>query len=111
MKRNIILLIVLTILIPRMVIGQATMANQPDDSSMGLPVLLVFCLLILVVLTLWLFKSSSRLAEVVEDRETNGEVWLKSHLKDLDNHQLDILIKRQPIMRTPSLNDEKPNKQ
>lgn len=109
MKRNRILLIALPVLIPGQVIAQAAIAHQPEESSMSLTILIVLCLLILVLLTLWLFKNSSRLEETVESSETNGKVWLNSHLKDLDKHQLDILIKRHQLMSNPSLNDEKPN--
>lgn len=109
MRRNIILLFTLPLLIPGQVMGQPVAAGQMDDSSTGLIVVLVFGLVILVLLTLWLFKNSSRLAETEQNQETNGKIWLESHLKDLDDHQLDILIKRHPLMNNPSLDDAKPN--
>ncbi|HEY9534529.1 MAG TPA: hypothetical protein VIQ77_08340 [Mucilaginibacter sp.] len=109
MRRNIILLFTLPLLIPGQVMGQPVAAGQTDDSSTGLIVVLVFGLVILVLLTLWLFKNSSRLAETEQNQETNGKIWLESHLKDLDDHQLDILIKRHPLMNNPSLDDAKPN--
>ena len=111
MKRNIILLFTLPLLVPGQVMGQPIVADQADDSSTGLIVMLLFGLVILALLTVWLFKNSSRLAETEQNEETNGKTWLDSHLKDLDDHQLDILIKRHPLMKNPSLNDEKPNQQ
>ena len=104
-----ILLIALPALIPGQVIGQPAHANQAENSSTGIIVLLALCLLILMALTLWLLKNSYRLKETLENTEVNGKVWLKSHLKDLDNHQLDILTKRHPLMSNPELKDEKPN--
>ena len=104
-----ILLITLPALIPGQVIGQPANASQPEDSSTGLFVVLALGLLMLMILTLWLLKNSNRLKETVESTETNEKVWLKNHLKDLDNHQLDILTKRHPLMSNTALKDEKPN--
>lgn len=102
-------LIALPALIPGQVTAQPIDANQAGDSSTGLVVVLALCLLILMTLTLWLLKNTYSLKETVEKPETSGKVWLSSHLKDLDNHQLDILIKRHPLMSNPELKDEKPN--
>jgi hypothetical protein len=109
MKRNIILFIAVSAMIPGQVIGQTANANQSENSSTGLIVLLAFGLLILMVLTLWLLRNSYRLKQTIENTEANGKVWLNNHLKDLDTHQLDILIKRHPLMSNTALKDEKPN--
>ncbi|HEY4327561.1 MAG TPA: hypothetical protein VGN20_26485 [Mucilaginibacter sp.] len=110
MKRNMIFLVTLPVLIPGQLIARPAIANQTEDSSTGLIVVLALGLLILVVLTLWLLKSSYSLTETVENSETNGKVWLTNHLKDLDHHQLDILIKRHSLMSNQPLKDEKPHK-
>lgn len=109
MKRNIIFFIALSFLDPGRVIAQPAIAGQKEDSATDLVAVLAFGLLILVVLTLWLLKNSYRLKETVENSETNGEAWLNRHLRDLDTHQLDILIKRHSLINNPVLKDEKPN--
>lgn len=109
MRRNIIFFIALASLIPCQIMAQSTASDPAENSSTGLIVLLTFCLLILVILTLWLLKNSYRLKETVENPGINGEVWLNRHIRDLENHQLDILIKRHPLASNDSLKDEKPN--
>lgn len=69
--------------------------------------LLCFLLLILVVLALWLLKSSGRL-KMMDQIEPDGPDWITKHLNDLETQQLDKLITRnKPAMGDNAKNDQK----
>lgn len=88
-----------------------TSTLQLNHTGSNLPwEILIFGLIIviLLVLAIWLLKSSNRLEDTIDDSETNGKKWIKSHLKDLDHHQLDILIKHHSLTVSQPLQDTKP---
>ena len=69
--------------------------DLPGSASSSVPLILIFILLaIFIGLAAWLFGSSDRLEKLSEHVDDDGHSWLTRHLKDLDKHQLDILIKR-----------------
>ncbi len=65
--------------------------------SVGYIILFSLVLLILLALTLWLFKNTNKLEELNEQPDESGRSWLKKHLPDLNQHQLDMLIKRKAV--------------
>jgi cyanate permease len=110
MKRLVSVVFLLSLMLGK-AIAETTVIPQTEDSSWGVVLLLAGSLLILVLLVLWLLKSSYRLKETTSDVNTDGKTWLNNHLKDLNSPQVNILIKRQHRMRNQSVNDENQNKQ
>jgi len=68
--------------------------QDTSQNSIGETILFGLAFLILLGLTLWLFKSSDVLDNNVNENELDGKKWLKGHLNDLETNQLDALIKR-----------------
>lgn len=111
MKQSISVILLLSLLMPGKTMAETPVIPQTEDSSWGVVLLLAGSLLILVLLVLWLLKSSYRLKETTNDLNTDGKTWLNNHLKDLNSPQVNILIKRQHTSRNQSVNDENQNKQ
>lgn len=111
MRRLISVILLLLLLVPGKVMAATAVIPETEDSSWGTAILLTGSLLILVLLVLWLLKSSYRLKETANDVNTDGKTWLNNHLKDLDSPQVNMLIKRQHTSRNQPVNDENQNKQ
>ncbi len=96
MKRSLLFLGYLSI--PAILMAQdkspAGVTAPPDDTSIGFIALFSLFLLVLLVLTFWLFKNANNLKELNEHKDENGKSWLKNRLADLDQHELNMLIKR-----------------
>lgn len=110
MRRLISVILLLLLLVPGKVMAGIAVVPETEDSSWGTAIL-TGSLLILVLLVLWLLKSSYRLKETTNDVNTDGKTWLNNHLKDLDSPQVNMLIKRQHTIRNQPVNDENQNKQ
>jgi len=69
----------------------------PGGPPAGYIILFLLFLLVLLALALWLFKNTNQLKELEEQPEKSGRSWLKKRLPDLNQHQLDMLIKRKTM--------------
>ncbi|HTI59506.1 cbb3-type cytochrome c oxidase subunit I [Mucilaginibacter sp.] len=65
--------------------------------SVGYIILLLLSLLVLLILALRLFKNTSQLRKLNEQPEESGKSWLAKNLPDLDQNQLDVLIKKKSV--------------
>ncbi|MGN6396740.1 MAG: cbb3-type cytochrome c oxidase subunit I [Mucilaginibacter sp.] len=74
--------------------GDTTIASSGNQTTLVL-ILILLLLVIMAGLALWLFGNSARLEKLAEPSEENAKTWLKGHLQDLDQRQLNLLIKRQ----------------
>lgn len=82
--------------------------NQTDNNLPWEILIFGLVIVILLILAIWLLKNSTRLEDTITHSDTNCKTWLKNHLKDLDNHQLDILIKHYSFSVSEPLRDTKP---
>jgi len=110
MKRFISVILLLALMSVK-TMAETSVISQKEDSSWGIAILLIGSLSILVLLVLWLLKSSYRLKQTINNVNPDGKNWLNTHLKDLDSQQVNILIKRQHWMRNRPVNDENQNNQ
>lgn len=110
MKRFISVILLLSLMFVK-AMAETSVISETEDSSWGIAISLIGSLLILVLLVLWLLKSSYRLKQTINNVNTDGKNWLNTHLKDLDSQQVNILIKRQHWMRNQPVNDENKNNQ
>jgi anionic cell wall polymer biosynthesis LytR-Cps2A-Psr (LCP) family protein len=111
MKRFTSVILLLSLSASFKTMAAAVEIPESGDSSVGAVIFLTGSLLILVLLVLWLLKSSYHLKETIDDVNTDGKNWLNNHLKDLDSQQVNILIKRQHEVRSGPVKDENQNKQ
>lgn len=111
MKRFINVILLLFLSVPLKTMAATIVIPETGDSSGWAVIFLTASLLILVVLVVWLLKSSYRLKEIINDVNTDGKNWLNSHLKDLDRQQVNILINRQHEVRNQPVNDKNQNEQ
>jgi hypothetical protein len=61
--------------------------------SLGVVLIPFGFILILLGLALWFSYSSSKLDKSIKGNELNGKEWLEEHLNDLNEEQLDFLVK------------------
>jgi cytochrome c oxidase cbb3-type subunit 1 len=66
----------------------------PGYEQFAYGLLLALLLVLLVMLALWLYKSSRKLNELTDSPSQEGKDWLVSHLQDLNKEQLERLLKR-----------------
>lgn len=78
----------------RAIAQENNIIKPPSADSFGLEIILVFSIVILFDLVLRLIKNIKKLNETINTVEKDGKQWLDSNLKDLDAHQLEMLIKR-----------------
>ncbi|NHA02642.1 cytochrome oxidase subunit I [Mucilaginibacter sp. HC2] len=94
MKRSLFFLTNLLVM-PALLMAQDKLRTDASDgTSAGYIILFSLFLLGLLALALWLFKNTNQLKELEERPEESGRSWLQKSLPDLDQHQLDTLIKR-----------------
>src|SRR6185312_6833951 len=93
MKRSLFFLMSLLTL-PASLIAQDRLQTDTTGSSAGYIILFLLVLLVLLALALRLFKNTNQLKALEEQPEESGRSWLKKRLPDLNQHQLDTLIKR-----------------
>lgn len=82
--------------------------NQTDNNLPWEILIFGSVIVILLILAIWLLKSSTRLEDTINHSDTNSKTWLKIHLKDLDHHQLDILIKHYSLNVSNPIQDTNP---
>jgi hypothetical protein len=82
--------------------------NQTDNNLPWEILIFGSVIVILLILAIWLLKNSNRLEGTIDHSETSCKTWLKNHLKDLDHHQLDILIRHYSLSDSEPLQDTKP---
>lgn len=82
--------------------------NQTDNNLPWEILIFGSVIVILLILAIWLLKSSNRLEGTIDHSETSCKTWLRNHLKDLDHHQLDILIRHYSLSVSEPLQDTKP---
>jgi hypothetical protein len=67
---------------------------KPPSTDFYLLGIILISIAILFALVLKLLKNNKKLNESIDTVEKDGKQWLDSNLKDLDAHQLEILIRR-----------------
>jgi hypothetical protein len=101
-------------IIPVLIYAQAkvpeSVVKETESHWSGINLLLAAAILILLLLALWLLKSSTRLENTVDNTETSGGNWLKNHLNELDINQLEILIKLKSFANRQQLKNENSGK-
>ncbi len=97
MKRPFFLLVFLltaAFSLQRAMAQENNIIKPPSADSFFLGIILLVFIAILLALVLRLIKNSEKLNETINTVEKDGKKWLESNLKDLDAHQLEMLIKR-----------------
>lgn len=100
MKRFIFLIALLIIsLSSQKATAQENIIKPASGDSIALGVLLIICITILLVLVIRLIKNGKKLDDAADTPEKDGKQWLTGNLKDLDAHQIEILIKRSKSLK------------
>lgn len=87
-------LLIISFNIEQAIAQENNIIKPPSTDSFVPGIILVLSIVILLALVLRLIKNNERLNETVNTAEKDGKQWLDSNLKDLDAHQLEMLIKR-----------------
>lgn len=82
----------------RAIAQESNIIKPPSTDSFLLGILIV-SIAILFALVLKLIKNNEKLNETINTVEKDGKQWLDSNLKDLDAHQLEMLIKRSDSLK------------